>query len=345
MRHVPSPVLPLVVLLAVSCASPPADLHRDAARVAERWTSQAIDENIDSLAVWPPQGWVIATAKDTDQLLVFAAADGKLLRRVGEPGIGIGQLTRPNGIAVIDDWLLVVERDTHRVQVFALPDFRPAAIVGAAELRYPYGLAVFSAADGYELYVTDDYKTVDGKIPPEADLGERVKRFRITVRDGALAATLVRSFGATSGDGALHKVESVAVDPPRGRLLLADEEERDFKVYSLEGEFTGRVMGRGLFGGEPEGIALFTDDGRDYWLVADQYRKRTVFLLFDADSLQTIGKFEGSSVVRTDGIAVASGVPEAPGGLFAVSDDNSVAAFGWSDIAAALGLSQAAAPP
>lgn len=90
-------------------------------------------ENVDSPASWrAPDGtrWLIATAKDTHRLVVYDGSTGKQLRTVSGPGSELGQMQRPNGIAVIDDLVLVVERDNRRVQVFQLPDFTPLLVFG-----------------------------------------------------------------------------------------------------------------------------------------------------------------------------------------------------------------------
>src|SRR5690606_1261336 len=76
-------------------------------------------DNIDSLASWTsPDGAVLVfgTAKATDRLVVYDGATGETLREVGASGTGDGQFRRPNGVAVVDDLLFVVERDNHRVQ-------------------------------------------------------------------------------------------------------------------------------------------------------------------------------------------------------------------------------------
>ena len=46
-------------------------------------------DNVDSPAVWHGPGgrhWLVSTAKSAHQLLVHDAANGKLIRRVGNPG-------------------------------------------------------------------------------------------------------------------------------------------------------------------------------------------------------------------------------------------------------------------
>jgi 3-phytase len=138
-----------------------APVERKVATIAEAFlTSMTPADNIDSPASWQaPDGktWLIATAKATDKLVVYDGSTGQHLRDVGSAGTGLGQFDRPNGIAVTDDLLWIVERDNHRVQVLSLPDFAPLATFGADDLRKPYGLWVDRRADGYSVYVTDSW--------------------------------------------------------------------------------------------------------------------------------------------------------------------------------------------
>lgn len=348
------PVLPLS-LGAVGCAglsrsdaagatAPAGGAPPLRAVVAEAYESAHLNgDNVDSLAVWGSGGWLLATAKSSDSVLVLDVATGALIRRVGTAGAGPGQFKRPNGITVVDDLLVVVERDNRRVQVISLPDLTTVGLVGEGVLRFPYGVTAFASGAGrYELYVTDSYQGPEGEVPPDAELGERVRHFRVE-RDGAgLRSTLVQSFGDTAGEGALHVVESIAADPLTERLLVADEAAgyHDIKVYSLGGRFTGEVLGRGLFQAEPEGIALVACGDGGFWVTTDQQKARTIFYLLDRTTFTLRGSFTGRVVANTDGIVTAAGAVRGfpAGALFAVHDDISVAAFAWPAIAEMLGL-------
>jgi 3-phytase len=312
-------------------------------------------DNIDSPAVWHgPEGqhWLISTAKATDVLVVNDAATGAPVRRVGGSGKGLGQLDRPNGIAVIDDLAIVVERDNHRVQVFRMPEFKSLGTFGDSLLRVPYGLTVF--ADGepgsYVVYVTDNYEMPDESVPPDSLLGERVRQFRLTVRDGRAAAQPVRAFGETSGPGVLRVVESIAADVPHNRLLIAEELEGGslIKEYTLEGKFTGRTVGVGLFPHQAEGIILYAcGDTAGYWITTDQDLSVNTFHAFDRVTLAHVGSFRGKTTLNTDGIALTQrgyGTFE-NGAFFAVHNDGNVAAFSWAAIADALKLRKDCAIP
>ena len=327
--------------------------ERDIPVINEAFLTAMVEEdNIDSPAAWTaPDGstWVIATAKATDKLVVYDGATGETLRNVGARGEGEGQFMRPNGIAVVDDLLFVVERDNHRVQVLNLPDFSHALTFTTEDLIKPYGLWINKAGAGYEVYVTDAYMAGEDEqgediLPPFADLDKRVKRYTVLRSDAGLSAKLVGSFGDASEAGALRVVESIWGDPANNRLLIAEEDEtyaNELKVYDLDGNFAGRTVGRDVFHAQSEGIMLKAcADGSGWWITTEQGKGRTVFHLFDRNSLEHAGAVTGKAVANTDGIWLheASSDRFPQGVLYAVHDDQGMVAFDWRDISGALAL-------
>ena len=223
-------------------------------------------DNVDSPAHWvSPTGesWVIATAKKSDQLMVYGGDTGELLRRVGRKGKDLGEFKRPNGIFVIDDLVFVVERDNHRVQVLQLPDFAPLGSFGEAELRQPYGLWVRATEAGYDVRVSDAFMDGDDDnevVPDLARLNERFERYEVSVGEQGFRAVSAGSFGATDASGAIRIPESIWGDVARDRLLLSEEDQADgtrIKIYGLDGQYRGQDLGKGLFKAQAEGIALF----------------------------------------------------------------------------------------
>lgn len=330
--------------------------------VAERYVSKPVaDEELDSLATWynkaDKRTWLIASGKSTHRLSVFDAADGSLLRHVGGKGKRAGQFTRPNGLAVSGDLLFVVERDSPRVQVLRLPGFTPAGTFGSDQLRSPYGIWVNGGdAKTLHVYVTDSFMQGEKKdvVPPLAQLDQRVRRYLVTIDGkGRVQASYGGSFGDRSESRALRMVESLAGDPTRDRLLIADEATRDadgsprestFRSYSLAGQPSGRSLPAGSFDAEAEGIALWAcSENSGYWIAADQLNPHTLFRVFHRDSLDLIGSFRGNTTAHTDGITLRRDASTAfpAGALYAVHDDKSVSAFDLRDVARTLGLPQA----
>ena len=338
----------------------------DAVVVKESWQSAFHEpDNVDSVAFWQGTGpdgdevaWVVATGKESHNLIVYDASTGATVRTVGAEGDGPGDFRRPNGVMIHDSLVLVAERDNHRVQVLRLPGFETVGLVGAADLIRPYGLTVFETDGGagdegaLHVYVTDNYETFDPEtgeddIPPAEELGERVKHFRLAddggTESGSVTGELVRAFGDIEGDGVLTKVETIYADPENDVLLIADEEVQVHRVYDLEGQFTGQVIGQGLFRYEPEGVALRlceASPGGGYWVATDQRGDTSFFRVLSRDGFGYLGTFVGQMTANTDGIAQTSASFDGfeNGAVFAVHDDQGVTAFDWSAVASALKL-------
>ncbi|TYT25685.1 phytase [Luteimonas viscosa] len=353
----------LAALLLAACATPraPAPSGSQASppagvvTVPERYvTIENPEDELDSLATWPTEDggtWLIATAKNTHELVVFDADSGEQLRSVGHRGAADGEFLRPNGVFVHGDVLFVSERDNRRVQMLRLPDFRPLGSFGEGELRSPYGLWVHEPVPGeLHAYVTDSF--MEGPrfdvVPPLETLDRRVRRYRIRFDPAGMPIVHAAGhFGDTREATALRMVESLLGDPAHDRLLVADEDRRHataLREYTLDGRFTGGGIAPGVFLADPEGIALWActaDTG--YWIAADQLRPLTIFRVFDRITLAPRGTFSGQVTAWTDGVALYAGATARfpTGALFAVHDDRAVAAFDLGDIARALQLDPA----
>ena len=320
----------------------------EVAHIQEAFTTLRDEsDNVDSPALWhgvDGQNWLLATAKEANVVIVYDAASGERLTRFGTYGNDLGELSRPNGIAVIDNYAVIVERDNRRIQVFSLPDFEPLGVFGESVLRFPYGLTIDQFEGKYHLYVTDNYETPDEETPPADSLGQRVHHFVFAIENNQVKAEHVNAFGDTTGDGVLYKVESLLIDRVYNRLLIADEHEehRNVKVYDVEGNFTGQVIPHNFFFYEPEGIVLWEceADSSGYYLMVDQGKINNTFQVFDRKTLEYIGGFGGEITRNTDGIALTQKAigDFAYGAFFPVHNDGSLTAISWEDIARTLDL-------
>lgn len=318
------------------------------ARISERWlTVRDETDNVDSVAVWTDgdqRHWLLATAKESDKLIVYDATSGKRVSETGSTGDQPGQYLRPNGIQVVGDTVWVVERDNRRVQILQLPSFRPLGSFGQDQLSKPYGLWTMTTGDGqFRLFVTDSYETDDEQVPPDSELDRRLQRFDVTLTDRGVVAEHAGALGPVAGDGRLRKVESLWGDIVHNRLLVADEHETvlNIKQFDLDGRYSGQNMADGILKYEPEGIALYRcEDGSGYWVVTDQDHHDNRFLLFDRQTLELLSGFSGEQTSNTDGVWLhQNALPGFPQGAFyAVHDDGNVAAFDFSDILTATQL-------
>jgi len=236
---------------------------------------------------------------------------------------------------------VVVERDNRRIQVLRLPSLEPLGTFGEEHLERPYGVTVISSERSFELFVTDNFEPEPGLTPAPERLRERVEHFRFRVDGDSLSSERVGAFGETAGDGALTKVESIGADRGQGILLVADEDpgQLQYEIYDASCAYRSS-LGRGLFRIEPEGVALYECGRRGLWVAVDQEETLTRFHLFDRETLEHKGSFTGAAAGNTDGIALTTRgfAGFSRGALFAVHDDQSMAAFDWAQVEETLSL-------
>tara|TARA_B100001765_G_scaffold206889_1_gene164547 strand:+ start:184 stop:1248 length:1065 start_codon:yes stop_codon:yes gene_type:complete len=292
-------ICPLFFLaLIVSCEKPSSILNET------YFTPIEPNDELDSPAVYHGnnEAWIVVTGKDGDRLSVYDANSGKKVRVIGSNGVGFSQFAYPNGIWIEDNLMIIVERDNHRLQLFRLPDFEPLGFIGETELATPYGINVLYDSEGQlDVFVTDSEYVID-KDPVEVH-GRRIRHWKLTVEGDAISHTLVNTFGDITGPGMLYEVESIFADRQHNRLMIADEQENVIKVYTMDGDFTGIILAKGRFAGDPEGIALYKCGENDgVWIFTDQSHDRNRFHLFDRKSLQYLETFTMSQTTNTDGI-------------------------------------------
>lgn len=307
--------------------------------VTEVWRSTGFTpSNTDSLAAAVVHGnaLVFATSKDGHRIEVLNAETGRFLRSVGTLGAGPGEFSRPNGIAAIElpvgkdqtrTALAVVERDNKRVQFLWADTFESAGMI-RGEFHKPYGVAV-SRRDGIVLFISDT------EVPAE----RTIHRVEVRTDGKRIFGEWSGAFGAADGDGRIHVAESLLVDDRASRLLVCDEdpEQRDVKVYSLDGEYTGQRFGREQIQREPEGLILLDAPGDGVIIVTDQRKEQSDWHVFRRSDYRHLAAFTGAPrVANTDGIAVWTGPigAAAQGLFFAVDDDAQIASYDLRDILA-----------
>ena len=264
-------------------------------------------DNTDSPAFYKngENAWILATMKETDGLMIYDAVTGEVIKTVGKSGTGQAEFERPNGIWVIDDMVLVTERDNHRVQVLSLPEFKFIGYIGTDKLKRPYGLSVYKEDGNYELYITDQYEEPNEQIPADSLLDERVLHYRFNTENGSFNAEFVRYIGETQGEGVLHTVESIFADPQNNKLMIAEETEAytHIKVYDLKKGTYIKGLGKDLFEHQAEGIALYDcGNGKGFWFFTDQFTGDNTYHIFSRKDLKYIKSFRSENTQNTDGV-------------------------------------------
>lgn len=264
--------------------------------------------NVDSPAIWiapnPENSLVFLTEKKGGAIMVFRAdKKATFLKR-------IGGMKRPNGVAALQnapfrvkDLLFVTDRDANRIHIYSVPDFQLRGVFGEG-MPQPMGIALYQ--DNSVVYAFVVFKRVEGDA--------KVVRFRIMENNGQLKAVKEIQFGKELPAGQ----ESIFVDQDRKRVFVADENERNIKVYSLDGKWQTN-FGSGIFQNQVEGIVIARCE-KEYIIATDQQSK-TEFEFFDPSTYKHLATIRGKAA-NTDGIAITtSSLPDFPNGLFVAQSD------------------------
>jgi len=359
-------LLTLFLSLAASMGAQPQQLPQDAEAlpsIPEVWRSADYRKEkaeLDSMALWrSPDGadaWLFVTGKKSHTVEIIDGHTGRHLRTLGKKGSGQGEFRRPNGIAVADDLLFVVERGNRRLQVFRLPSLDPVLQFGEELLINPYGLTVFrdpqvTASAAYHVYITDqqefDPKALHLAAVMQGAMAQRVKHLVVSENGTALTVEHRSTFGDIDGPGALFEVETIMADPEEKTLWICDEKSKAIRIYDLDGKFTGRSVGEGIIVGDPEGLALYRDASLPeggVWVLSDQRDEVTVLRLFSRRSghllVSALGRSAAPGVddpvlAMTDGLWLAQeslGTSFHQGALFCAHLDKQVSAYSFGDL-------------
>jgi myo-inositol-hexaphosphate 3-phosphohydrolase len=203
-------------------------------------------------------------------------------------------------------------------------------------LRAPMGIALYKRPSDGAIFA------IVGRKEGPKD-GSYLWQYRLQDDgSGNVQATLVRKFGAWSGD---KEIEAIAVDDELGYVYYSDEQVGVHKYYADPNhENAGQELA--LFATEGftqdhEGISIYEiNDGTGYILVSDQQANR--FQIFtregqpDDPHNHKLVKIVNVSTNESDGSDVTSAAlnDTFPKGLFvAMSDNKTFQFYSWSDIA------------
>jgi len=304
----------------------------------EYQTRADTSDNVDSPTFYKinsDSSIIITTAKSTNRLLVHNSINGEFVKYVGSSGNGELQFLRPNGIFVIDSLLFVVERDNRRIQVLSLPSFTFKAFIAENDLVKPYGIYINKIDSVYNIFITDNYETAEGNIPPNAELNKRVLKYS-AVFAKINRINFVKHFGDTIADGTLKIVESIFGDEKYNNLLIAEEKEDEtcLKVYDFDGNYKNITFGKGLFKYQVEGISLYQNGDNGFWIITDQDLHDNIFHIFSRIDFSHIGYFKVKNTANTDGIWLTQeAFKNFPNGAFiAVNNDQNISAVNLINI-------------
>jgi len=309
-------------------------------------TKDRKEDGLTDVAVWRnPQGepLLFMSASSEDYIAVANPFTGEFIKKIGKEGEKLGRFDRPYAVAPAGNYLFVAERYNQRVQVLELPSYKPVFEFGKGDLDKPYGLEVIEGAEGFEVFVADNYSLPDDPNFDRRILQQRIKHYRVDPQADPPSAQLIRAFGEVDNeDGQLEDIQFITADATRNRLYICDKEAKDVKVYDLEGNFTGLTFGHDVIERRPGGVEIIEDESAPeggYLLLVDATRDHTLIHVYSREATQYLGRFTGSpQIERSEGIAVlpTDQPPFTGAALYLIHKERRVHAYSWAEALDAL---------
>lgn len=259
------------------------------------WESRLYnDYNLDSIAVYNKKIYITCKSKNT---ILVLNLKGGFIRFIGN-----NLFNRPNGILILDNFMFITERDSHRIHLYDLDKNVSIGVYGSNILKYPYGIKGFKIKGIYNIYVTDN------KL-------KKVFNFNFKIINNKFYFKFIKSFGNN-----LKKLECLCVDKNYNRILISDEEEKNIQIYNLNGQYL-KTIGNKMFLGDPEGMDLYKiNEEEGIYITTDQTRNNNRFHLWDRKTLQYKETIYNKYVTNTDGICISEDKKE----LYVINNDLSV---------------------
>lgn len=264
------------------------------------WKSNVFESDLDSICVIDKRyvkdnanDIVLVTAKKTSDIYEFNLSNGQLVNIWKE------QWKRPNGIASLNQYVAIVERDGKLLTIYNYQTKKLIFSWGANILNKPYGISVDKFGDFIYLFITDNGKN---KV---------VYKLKFNLDFSFISYQKILEFDFRT------ELESIYFDSVKQIILVADEGRYliykfDFNTNQLLGSY-----GIEYFDNEPEGISKY----KNMYICTNQSHYDNIFYFFDDQNFKLVYQINEDIVKNTDGICVFKNI------LLVINDDKQLVGF------------------
>jgi 3-phytase len=238
--------------------------------------------SMDKLQWWynkySKEYWLFILSKDCSKIFILNALSGKYIKSLGTCGDKVGEFDGPVDMTIYDDYLIILEKDNHRVQIFSLPELVYVGFIGEIELSNPNCIeSIKLKKDNKEfccLYIGDN---LDNKPSRR----KCYFRFIFEINKMGIYDTEVLKI-EPDNKGELGYIESIRYDSVHDNLLIVDKLSKDIKVFNFENNYKKTIL-KDQFKGEPGDIDLMKDNNKGMIFIGDFSRLDNFFHIYSRD--------------------------------------------------------------
>jgi len=215
--------------------------------------------------------WLFVLSEESNKIFILNALSGKYIKSLGSHGDRVGQFDTPKDISIYDNFLFVLEKDNHRVQIFSLPDLNFVGLIGEMELTQPSCIETIKLQKDKKnyccVYVGDnlDNKPSRNKI---------YFKFIFEINNTEIFDQEVLKY-EPKDKFQLGYIESIKYDGITDNLFIVDKMHKNIKIFNFNDDSKNIIL-KDFFKGNPGEINII----KNHIFIGDYSRLDNFFHIF-----------------------------------------------------------------
>ena len=216
--------------------------------------------------------WLFVLSEDSNKIFILNALTGKYIKSLGSPGDKVGQFDLPKDILIYENYIFVLEKNNHRIQIFTLPDLKFISFIGEVELTNPTCLESVKLRKDKKNFCC---LLVGDNLDNKPSRNKCYFKFIFELNEVNIYDLEIKR-NEPKNNSKLGYIESIKYDGLNDNLYIIDKLSKDIKIFNFNDEFKFTIF-KNFFKGDPSQIQQING----YTIVGDFSRLENFFHIFD----------------------------------------------------------------
>jgi 3-phytase len=199
--------------------------------------------------------WLFILSQDSNKIFILNALSGKYIKSLGSHGDAIGQFDTPSDMSIYDDYLFILERDNHRIQIFSLPELKFVGIIGEVELTAPNCLETIKLRKDNKNYCC---VYVGDNLDNKPSRNKCYFKFILELNESGIYDTEVTRYEPKE-KSQLGFIQSIKYDGVQDNLYIVDKLSKDVKIFNFNDQYKSTIL-KNYFKGNPGEINIIQNN-------------------------------------------------------------------------------------
>ena len=236
--------------------------------------------SLDKITWWyykeAKEYYLFVMSYEHNKIFILNALSGKYIKSMGGLGDKVGQFDELVDFCIYDDFLIIVEKGNHRVQIFSLPNLQFIGFVGELELTNPSCIeAIKLKKDNVEYCCLLIGDNLDNK----PSRGKCFYKFIFELNKESIYDVICNRI-EPENDEKILSITSIKYDPQYDNLYLVDNFAKNVKIFNFNCKLKNVIL-NDFFKGQPSNIQFIFEKENGLIFVGDFSRIDNFIHVFD----------------------------------------------------------------